>query len=452
MSRLFRISFLPLLTLVFAVLWTTGCHSNQNQNAANANQAAQPQQDQSGPDPASANLAPVASGGTGSDYASSDNNQDTADESEYGIQPAEYASDPPPPLPDYDQPPDPGDGYIWTPGYWDYASAGFYWVPGAWVQAPYEGALWTPGYWAYTNNRYAYFPGYWGTYIGFYGGVNYGFGYTGRGYQGGYWNNGQFYYNRSVNNINVNVVRNVYNYRVVNYTSNRVSYNGGRGGLQMRPQMAELAALREPRAAPMTTQIQLRTQAMANHADFAQVNHGRPTQPVFTKPVAAERGVHPAAVPVRNLPAAARPAPETARGGASPANPQQNRMQAQQEPSRTQPERQEARPNQPPKNGAEPMNRQSQSPAAAHTAEPARREATPTQPSRSAAKPEQPRPETSRPAAKPEQKQPAPQARPEAKPQEARPKTEAPAQHEAKQNSRDEQRKPSPEHKDEPPH
>ena len=24
----------------------------------------------------------------------------------------------PPPLPVYDQPPIPGDGYIWTPGYW----------------------------------------------------------------------------------------------------------------------------------------------------------------------------------------------------------------------------------------------------------------------------------------------------------------------------------------------
>ena len=37
--------------------------------------------------------------------------------------------------------------------------------------------------------------------VGFYGGVNYGFGYAGVGYQGGYWNNGAFFYNRSVNNV-----------------------------------------------------------------------------------------------------------------------------------------------------------------------------------------------------------------------------------------------------------
>ena len=39
--------------------------------------------------------------------------------------------------------------------------------------------------------------GYWGPHVGFYGGIDYGFGYTGAGYAGGYWNNGAFYYNRS---------------------------------------------------------------------------------------------------------------------------------------------------------------------------------------------------------------------------------------------------------------
>src|SRR6516162_7444712 len=79
----------------------------------------------------------------------------------------------PPPLPVYDQPPIPAPGYIWTPGYW--ASE-----------------------------------------VGFYGGVSYGFGYTGVGYEGGYWRGGTFFYNRTVNNISNVQITNVYNKTVVN--------------------------------------------------------------------------------------------------------------------------------------------------------------------------------------------------------------------------------------------
>ena len=43
--------------------------------------------------------------------------------------------------------------------------------------------------------------GYWGPHIGFYGAVDYGFGYDGIGYEGGYWKDGKFFYNSSVNNI-----------------------------------------------------------------------------------------------------------------------------------------------------------------------------------------------------------------------------------------------------------
>ena len=57
--------------------------------------------------------------------------------------------------------PAPGDNYIWTPGYWSYADAGYYWVPGAWVLAPYVGALWTPSWWGYDNGAYLWHAGYW---------------------------------------------------------------------------------------------------------------------------------------------------------------------------------------------------------------------------------------------------------------------------------------------------
>jgi hypothetical protein len=255
----------PPLKMFFAFMLAVGiivcgCRGNQQQvSASTATQAEQPSND-----PADANLAPVANTAAAPAYQPSaaapqyyaqqnpdpdgyageysDQGDDSADESYYGVEPVATAPDPPPPLPDYDQPPCPGDDYIWTPGYWDYASTGYYWVPGVWVEAPYVGALWTPGYWGYSHNRYAFFHGYWGPHIGFYGGVNYGFGYVGVGYQGGYWNGGRFDYNRSVNNVNVTVVHNVYSRTVVNNTTiinnNRVSYNGGSGGIQLRPRPA----------------------------------------------------------------------------------------------------------------------------------------------------------------------------------------------------------------------
>ena len=154
-------------------------------------------------------------------------------------QPVEYATAPPPPLPEYDQPPCPGDNYIWTPGYWGYAPTGYYWVPGVWVIAPYVGSLWTPGYWGFYGNRYGWHPGYWGPHIGFYGGVNYRYGYVGTGYVGGYWRNNNFMYNTSVTRVNTTIIHNTYIHNVTIINNTRVSYNGGRGGLTARPLPAE---------------------------------------------------------------------------------------------------------------------------------------------------------------------------------------------------------------------
>src|SRR5580692_122797 len=122
----------------------------------------------------------------------------------------------PPAMPVYTQPVAPGDGYIWTPGYWAWTDDGYQWVDGAWVLPPYTGALWTPGYWGYGTGGYLWNAGYWGPTVGYYGGINYGFGYIGIGYAGGYWNHGAFFYNSAVNNVNRTVVRNVYSKTVVN--------------------------------------------------------------------------------------------------------------------------------------------------------------------------------------------------------------------------------------------
>jgi len=183
---------------------------------------------------------------------------------------------PPPALPVYAQPVMPGEGYMWTPGYWAWGPAGYYWVPGVWVRPPAAGVLWTPGYWGWGGSAYAFHAGYWGPHIGFYGGVNYGFGYTGVGYEGGYWRGGAFSYNRAVNNFGSVHVTNVYNRTVVVNNVNRVSYNGGRGGLAVRANEHEQAAYNERHFQPTSNQVS-HEQAMRNdHSQLASYNHGRP--------------------------------------------------------------------------------------------------------------------------------------------------------------------------------
>ena len=183
----------------------------------------------------------------------------------------------PPPLPVYAQPVAPGPGYIWTPGYWAYGPGGYYWVPGTWVLAPFIGALWTPGYWGWGNGVYLWHPGYWGTHVGYYGGINYGFGYFGVGFHGGYWSGDSYYYNRAVTNVNVTNVHNTYVTNVANNRTTRVSYNGGPGGITRQPNAAEHRYESERRIEPNEVQLHHEQMAAGNQAMFASVNHGRPS-------------------------------------------------------------------------------------------------------------------------------------------------------------------------------
>jgi hypothetical protein len=193
----------------------------------------------------------------------------------------------PPPLPDYQQPPCPEDGYLWTPGYWAWAGADYYWVPGTWVQPPLVGVLWTPGYWGFAGGVYAFHAGYWGPHVGFYGGVNYGFGYTGIGFAGGAWQGNHYSYNRAVTNVNVTVVHNTYNTTVINnVTVNKVSYNGGAGGIAAAPSAQERQFAQERHMAPTTLQQQHTQQAAQNPALFARANGGRPTIAATARPAA----------------------------------------------------------------------------------------------------------------------------------------------------------------------
>ncbi|HYK37147.1 hypothetical protein [Alloacidobacterium sp.] len=187
----------------------------------------------------------------------------------------------PPVLPVYAQPPCPADGYLWTPGYWAYGPMGYYWVPGVWVRPPQVGYLWTPGYWGFVGGVYAWHAGYWGPHVGFYGGVNYGFGYGGVGFVGGMWQGGAFHYNTAVMNVNTTIVHNTYiNRTVVNNVTinnvNRTSFNGP-GGLAAQPTAQEQAAIHEAHFQATSEQLSHRQTAGQDRNQLASVNHGRPS-------------------------------------------------------------------------------------------------------------------------------------------------------------------------------
>lgn len=185
----------------------------------------------------------------------------------------------PPILPIYEPPPLPGPGYIFTPGYWGYGEGGYFWVSGNWVQPPSVGLLWTPGYWGFNNGIYAFNGGYWGSHVGFYGGINYGFGYGGNGFLGGEWRGGQFAYNsaayggqRFFNNTNIT---NVYNRTIINNNVTRVAFNGP-NGVNARATATELAVGREQRVAAVQAQVAHQQAAARNPEMRAAVNHGTP--------------------------------------------------------------------------------------------------------------------------------------------------------------------------------
>lgn len=192
---------------------------------------------------------------------------------------------PPPPLPVYVQPFAPGPDFIWAPGYWAYDDLdGYYWVPGTWVRAPEVGLLWTPGYWGWDDGYYVWHAGYWGPHVGFYGGINYGCGYTGSGYWGGHWDHDAFFYNTSVTRVNTTIIHNTYNTVIVKNAVQRVSFNGGTGGIVAKPTAVELRAQQEHHFAPTAMQTQQQHMAGTNKALFASVNHGAPTIAATAKP------------------------------------------------------------------------------------------------------------------------------------------------------------------------
>ena len=182
----------------------------------------------------------------------------------------------PPPLVAYTQPECETPGYVWMPGFWALGEYGYYWVPGAWVEPPEPGLVWTPGYWGWDGTEYGWNDGYWADSVGFYGGINYGYGYYGNGFVGGYWQGDNFVYNTAVVNVNTVVIKNVYvNREVVRTVRSRIAFNGP-DGIQAKPTAREIAVMRDRRIEMTPDQRTHMQTASTNRNSFASVNHGHP--------------------------------------------------------------------------------------------------------------------------------------------------------------------------------
>ena len=358
----------------------------------------------------------------------------------------------PPALPVYEQPICPGEGYLWAPGYWSWSDDdGYYWVPGTWVEAPEPGLLWTPGYWGWNDGVYAWNGGYWGPQVGFYGGINYGFGYGGNGFYGGEWRSGHFFYNTAVMHVNTTQITNVYVNRTVIVNNNsHVAFNGGQGGISARPSAQEEAYSHEHHTAPVAAQVQQRESASKNRALFASTNHGRPAVAATAKPgefsgrgvVAAKAAGGTYHAPAMSPKAARASAPAENRGAET--RPAENRPAEKPAAENRTPSngaKAENRPSTPPKsntakrpeNASQPENTTRENTAPAKEARPSAErptenhaaKATPAPKAHASApaKESEPRAETARPASKPRAES-AP--RPEPKARESAPKESAP--------------------------
>lgn len=210
----------------------------------------------------------------------------------------------PPVLPVYEQPPCPEEGWMWTPGYWAYGDDGYYWVPGTWVPAPYEGALWTPPYWGWSSGLYVFHPGYWGRHVGYYGGVNYGFGYLGIGFIGGRWHDHDFEYNRAYMHVDDRRFHHVYEdrrdedrYRVAR--DSHIAYSGGPGGIHHDPGPEERMAEHDQHMGRTSYQTQHVNAAKGDRSSYFNSNHGRPANVAVARPLQGGQNMHGA--PTNNM-------------------------------------------------------------------------------------------------------------------------------------------------------
>ena len=106
----------------------------------------------------------------------------------------------PPPIPIYEQPYAPAAGNNWT----GLLGLRFRLLLGPWRLDPSAARRipMDPGILGLRRAARSLNEGYWGPTVGFYGGINYGYGYGGQGYYGGRWVGNTFRYNTAVTRVN----------------------------------------------------------------------------------------------------------------------------------------------------------------------------------------------------------------------------------------------------------
>jgi len=202
----------------------------------------------------------------------------------------------PPPLPAYDQPPCPDQNLVWVPGYWAWNQRSYYWVPGAWVEPPFAGAMWTPGHWNWSHHPftlYTWLGGYWSFHVGYYGGVNYGYGYGGYGYSGGVWHGSLFAYNLEIVRVDNRWVRETFRDpglvdRGYIERENHSGFNGGPGGVNYHISPEEQAVEHEKHWEPTGFQQQYESRFRDDQAYWYNTNHGQPAQLTYATPLFAD--------------------------------------------------------------------------------------------------------------------------------------------------------------------
>jgi hypothetical protein len=111
--------------------------------------------------------------------------------------------------------------------------------------------------------------------VGFYGGINYGNGYTGSGYTGGRWQGNVFMHNTAVSKVDHTIVHNTYVDRTVvrEIKGPNHAFNG-QGGITAQPSGKEVEAGRAPHQAPTKEQVSQAQEAHNNHL----AAHGAPRE------------------------------------------------------------------------------------------------------------------------------------------------------------------------------